>query len=90
MQKKHRNNESQFIRLFIFNVSKKCTVDEVYEHFENQEINIVDLWQSSHVDARRKSFVVKVSKNVVDKVMNDRILAELDIGVREYIDRSEN
>lgn len=90
MQNKQRNTESQFVRLFIFNVPKKCSVDEVYDHFVQQEINIVDLWQSSHVDSRKKSFVVKVSKNVANIVMNDKILAELDIGIREYTGRSEN
>ena len=61
------------LSVFLFNVTKKCSVDEVYDHFEKQEINIVDLWQSSHIDARRKYFVVKVAKNVVDMVMNSRI-----------------
>ena len=90
VQNKLRKNDSQLIRLFIYNVPKKFSVDEVYDHLANQEINIIDLWQSSHVNARRKSFVVKVPRNVADMVMQDRILEELDIGVREYTDRSEN
>ena len=89
MQYKIRNRESEFVRLFISNVPKIYSVDDVYNHFMEQEVKIVDLWQSSHVDARRKSFVVKVSRNEVENVINDKVLEGLRIGVREYSNRSE-
>ena len=89
MQYKQKQKESQLIRLFIYNVHKKFNVDHVYDHFVEQNVKIVDLWQSSHVDARKKSFVIEVSRNEAHIISNDTILDELYIGVREYNDRSD-
>ena len=89
MQYKQKKEESNSIRIFIYNVPKKFTEEHVYYHFAGQEVNVLDLWQSSHADARKKSFVIKVSKNQADIIMNDRILEDLYIGAREYNDRSD-
>ena len=81
MQYKNKVTESHYIRIFVYNVPHKYNVDDVYDHFSNLDINVVDLWQSSHPDARRKSFGVKMP--------SDEIMENLNIRVREYNERSD-
>ena len=59
MQYKNKLNETNFIRIFIYNVPNKFNVDDIYEHFSYQDVSVKDLWKCSHPDARRQSFVIK-------------------------------
>ena len=81
-------NESNTVRLFVYNVPREYTVDNVYRHFNYLDIDVKDLWQRSHPDARKKSFVVKLTRDKVRYVLEDEIMDRLNIRIREYNERS--
>ena len=75
------------IKLSIFNVPVMYTEDDLYDHFCSTNIDIVNLRQTSHLEARRKSFVVTVHRSMCKAIINNDILSYLRIGVREYEER---
>ena len=77
-------------KLFIYNVSKKYTVDDIYYHLIETDINVIDLWQSSHRDARKKSFIVLIQNIDTKTIKSDRVLANLGIKVRDYEERKQS
>ena len=68
-------------------MSQRYTVDDIYNHFNDIDIKIMDLWQSSHNDARRKSFVIVVPNEDSEYIKDDATLEGLGIKVREYKER---
>ena len=64
MHYKNKLNESNTVRLFVYNVPREYTVDNVYRHFNYLDIDVKDLWQRLHPDARKKSFVTILPNNV--------------------------
>ena len=74
--------------LFVYNVPSIYTADDTYDHFDYLDINVKDLWQSSHPDARRKSFVVTIPRDEVNYVVEDETMKRLNIRIREYSERS--
>ena len=89
-KKKLRNNrakESDEIKLFIYNVPVKYTSDDIYNHLCTININVLDLSQISHSEARKKSFVVTVLKSECNVIASDETLDYLRIGVRENVHR---
>ena len=89
MQYKNRLNEANYIRLFVFNVPNHYYVDNVYDHFTNLGVDVKDVWQRSHPDSRKKSFVVKMPKDEMNYVLEDDIMESLNIRIRDYSDRSD-
>ena len=81
--------ESNYVRLFVYNIPNMYTVDGVYDLFSKIGIDVKDLWQNSHPDARRKSFVVKMPRGEVTYVVEDETLERMNIRVREYNERSD-
>ena len=88
MHYKSKLNESNTVRLFVYNVPREYTVDNVYGHFNYLDIDVKDLWQRSHPDARKKSFVVKIPRDEVRYVLEDETMDRLNIRIREYNERS--
>ena len=89
MQYKNRISEANSIRLFVYNVPKRFSVDDIYGHIRYLGIDVKDLWQSSHRDARRKSFVVKIPRDKARFFSEDETIERLNIRVREYKERSD-
>ena len=56
----NKQREAENSKLFIYNVSKRYTVDDIYHHLMGNDIKVMDLWHCSHSDARRRSFVILV------------------------------
>ena len=88
MQYKNKVKEHNNISLFVYYVPRIYTVDDTFDHFDNLDINVKDLWQSSHPDARRKSFVVTIPRDEVKYVVEDETMKRLNIRIREYSERS--
>ena len=65
-------------------------MDDVYVHFNESNVNFIDLWQSSHRDARKRSFVALIHNNDTSRVKSDRVLANLSIRVRDYEERKQS
>ena len=65
-------------------------MDDIYYHLIESEIKVIDLWQSSHRDARKKSFIVLVQIIDTTTVKRDRVLANLGIKVRDYEERKQS
>ena len=89
-KKAYRENkykESDHKNLFIYNVPVKYSLDDLYDHLCYMNIDILNIRQSSHLEARRKSFVVTVHKSLCNAIIHDDTLAYMKIGVREYIDK---
>ena len=92
MRRLHYKNkiaESSLMRLFVFNVPNKYNVDNVYYHFTDLGVNVKDVSQRSHPDARKKSFVVKMPKDEINYVLDDEIMESLNIRLREYTNFSD-
>ena len=87
--KKIKISEANSIRLFVYNVPKRFSVDDIYGHISYLGIDVKDLWQSSHRDARRKSFVVKIPRDKARFFSEDETIERLNIRVREYNERSD-
>lgn len=77
-------------KLFIFNVSYKYSVDDIYYYFIENGINVIDLWQSSHKDARKRSFVILLQNEDTKIVKNLKVLGNLGIRVRDYEERKQS
>ena len=84
MKYDNKQRKSEQSKLFLYNVPKKYTVDDIYHYFIEMEIDVIDLWQSSHKDARRKSFVALFKNIDIADVKSDRTLGDLGIKVRDY------
>ena len=77
-------------KIFIYNVSKRYSVDDIYYHLIDSNIKIMDIWQSSHKDARKRSFVAVLQKIDANHVRTDSILANLGIRVKDYEERNHS
>ena len=77
----NKQKEAEQSKLFIYNVSKRYTIDDIYHHFTEQDVKVLDLWQSSHTDARRRSFVILVPHLEIEFVKKDEVLESLGRGV---------
>ena len=89
-RKSYRENkvkESEYVKLFIYNVPVSYSEHDLYKHLFSTNIEVSDIRQVSHSDARRKSFVVTVHKSICNAISNDDVFSYLRIGVREYIAR---
>ena len=86
----NKQKEAENSKLFIFNVSKRYTIDDIYTHFIGNEVKVKDLWQSSHKDARKQSFVILVPKADTEYIKDDEVLENLGIRVRDYKERKDS
>ena len=62
--------------LFLYRVSKETESSEIQKFFENSSIKLYAFEQVSHVDARMKSFKIKVALDDVQKICNPDFLPE--------------
>ena len=46
----------------MYNVPRRYITDDVYEHLRYLDIKATDLSQTSHPDAKKKSFIVTIDK----------------------------
>ena len=83
----NKQREAENSELFIYNVSKRYTVNDIYHHLMGNDIKVMDLWQCSHADARRRSFVILVPNADIEYVKRDEILESLGIRLRDYEER---
>ena len=78
-RKEHRNSTS----LFIYNIPSACSVATVGEYVEDRNVNVIELFQRSHPDARRKSFVLQVSNKASQRLLEPSFWPS-GVKVREY------
>ena len=83
----NKQRQAENSKLFIYNVSKRYTVDDTYHHLMGNDIKVMDLWQCSHADSRRRSFAILVPNADIEYVKRDEILENLGIRVRDYEER---
>ena len=87
-QKNQRVKSHRQSQVFIYNVFRKYTVDNVYDHLSEYDIPVVDLYQRSHPNAKKKSFVLTVDESMFTRVMSESVWP-VGINVREYLDRDQ-
>ena len=78
---------SSSVSLFVYNVPKSCSLDDVHDYVKERKLNFKDLFQRSHPEAKRKSFVLKVSSVVSTKMLNSEFWPA-GTRVRVYEDKS--
>ena len=82
LQKK--SNQNQF---FIYNVFNRYTIDNVFDHLVDYGVSVTDLYQRSHPNAKKKSFVL-TTVSQASTILSPNIWP-VGIRVREYKEYSE-
>ena len=73
--------------LFIFNVPKSCAVSDVRHYVEERNVRPLDIFQRSHPEARRKSFVIRLDSREAQRLLRNTFWPS-GVKVREYDSRS--
>ena len=67
--RQHWKKQQRSTSLFVFNVPKTCSVTNIRQYVSDHDIKVIDLFQRSHPEARRKSFVLRVSSEVSENLL---------------------
>ena len=82
-----RKQQRSSRRLFIFNVPNQCSKKNIDKYVSAEKIKVLELFQSSHPEARRKSFVLQVAYFDYKKLLNSNFWPR-GVKVREYVEKS--
>lgn len=85
-QRKRSQSDSSSQKLFLYNIKKHDSEEDVRAYMTKRKISFIDVWQSSHPDAQSKSFVLVVAKSEVNNTLN-RMIWPHEVKIREFKDR---
>ena len=74
--------------LFVFNVPNGCTANDIRDYVTDRSLHVNDIFQRSHPEARRKSFVLRISESASRRVMNPSFWPS-GIKIRAYEAKSD-
>ena len=75
-------------KIFLFNVPKHNTDGDVRDYLTDNGVSVPDVYQKSHPDSRKKSFIVVTTERLANRLLQDTFWPE-GIRVREFEVRSE-
>jgi hypothetical protein len=78
-----KKQQRSCVSLFVFNVPKSCALSNIRQYVVDQDVKVLDVFQRSHPEARRKSFVVQVSSEDSRRILKPSFWP-VGVRVREY------
>lgn len=87
-QQRKRERLSVMSKIFIYNVPNHDTEEDIRGFLSEKRVTVKNLKQVSHIDARRKSFVITVNGQQGNGLLNRHFWPE-GIRVRQYQDRRQ-